>query len=167
MKRGHSCSIGQLSPPDLVWNINLFRREIQNKTLSNAGLFETDWANAIIPSVIQQNDLCVVAHMDCFTVTPTEPKATVEVQIKPVGSPEIPPGNKRRLHFLLLRVLPAVQQYHVHLMRLQGGRYYISNPRRKKKQQHKKQKKKNLGRSRSLGAPDCPASTHTLWSVVQ
>lgn len=58
----------------------------------------------LYPPVNQQNDPCVVTHMDCFTVTPAEAKAAVEVQIKPVGSQGRAPGRKGRLDIYLLRV---------------------------------------------------------------
>lgn len=58
----------------------------------------------LYPPVNQQNGPCAVTHMDCFTVTPADAKAAVELQIKPVGSPGIAPGHKGRQDIFFLRV---------------------------------------------------------------
>lgn len=103
--------------------------------------------------------------MDAFTVTPTKPKAAVEVQQKPAGSQGSAPGHKRRLHPPPpLRFAPAAQQYHVRLMGLQVGRDYISNPGKRKAYTNRKEKLGGIEKFGNTGLSH--VDTHTLSQSV-
>lgn len=98
LKRGHCFPIGQTVAPGPGLKPKPFPTRNTTKLWVKLGCLKQTEIMTFYPSVNQQNDPCVVAHMDSFTVTPTEPKAAVEVQIKPVGSQGSAPGHRRRLH---------------------------------------------------------------------